>query len=663
MRDDDTFGGEGTADSRGPGPGHVALMVVYRDGIQVIPLLTDVPVTLGRDDPADIQVRSRRLSRTHCRFVWDGERTVVEDLRSTNGTWVNGERVEHREVRDADEVTVGSVVVTVHEFGTLPVGLQGVERHERFVRSVQAEIERARTFGRGLAIVLLRAFGGRGMLARWVPRVQESLRVVDRMGLFSPNAVEILLAEADAADALRKARSLVQHRRDGEPPLVAGVAVYPQHGSTAQVLVSAANDAVSATSLAESVVLYRYDGDSLSLDDDGGPVVRNPRMVELWRTLDRLASASISVLIVGETGVGKEIIARGIHDRSPRASGPMTCINCGAIPSTLLESVLFGHEKGAFTGADRQRPGVFEEGSGGTVLLDEIGELSLAAQVALLRVLEERTITRVGGREVIPVDVRVLAATHRDLEAMCREGDFRWDLYYRLNTMTLAVPPLRERIDEIRPLVRRFIEDANRVNDRDIVGVSPRALRLLEEHPWPGNVRELRNVVERAVVIASGEWLTVDDLPVPLRAGAEQATDSGGIHGDITDVGAPDRHREPGLVPLKQAVRKLEEHLLCSALAACDGNQTRASELLLLPRRTLVYKLRSYELGDRWKEADPLLPVFDSSGSRMGFAARVKAFEQERIAHAMELAGGDRARAAGLLGIQKRTLDKRLDSN
>ena len=663
MRDDDTIHGDGwTADSRDPSKVGIALMVVYRDGIQVIPLQKDVPVTLGRNSPADIQVHSRRLSRVHCRFLWDGKQVLVEDLKSTNGTWLNGAKIDRSKFDASDEVTVGSVVVTQHAMGSLPMGLAGVERHEQFLKSVDGEISRARTFGRGLAVLQLRSFGGRGMLARWVPRIQESLRVVDRIGLFSPNAIEVVLAEADAADALRSARSLVQHRGDGEPPLVAGVAVYPQHGSSAQALVSAANEAVGGASLVESVVLYRQDGDSLSIDDEGGPVVRNPRMVELWRTLDRLASASISVLIVGETGVGKEIIARGIHERSPRASGPMKAINCGAIPATLLESVLFGHERGAFTGADRQRSGVFEEGSGGTVLLDEIGELSLQAQVALLRVLEERKVTRVGGSQAIPVDVRVLAATHRDLEAMCRAGGFRWDLYYRLNTMTLAVPPLRERADEVRALVRRFVEDANRLNGRDIIGVSPRALRRLEDYRWPGNVRELRNVVERAVVIATGEYITVDDLPVSVRGSEARALEPDEpLEEDVTDVGAPDRVRAPVLVPLKQAVGKLERHLICAGLAACEGNQSRAAEILGLSRRTLVYKLKALDIGDRWQGSDPLLPMFDVAGQRMDFAARIRAFELERVHHALELTGGDRAEAARLLGIQKRTLDRKLD--
>ena len=643
MRDDDTTGTDTSP---------MSLMVVYRDGIQLVPLPRDEEVTIGRSEPADIQCGSRRLSRVHAAFWWDGRDVRVRDLRSTNGTLLNGRSIQTGTLGPEDEVTVGSVTITLHSAGTMPDGLLGVLTHEDFVERVESEVERARTFGRGLAVTVIRAFSGKGRLARWVPRVQRGVRRVDAVGLYSSGALELMLAEADADEARNTLRSLVMDRAPNEPPLVAGFAVYPQHGASAESLLAAATEAVAAATLVDPVLAYQHEPESGSIDDEGQPVIRNPQMVEVWRTLDRVASAAISVLIVGETGVGKEVVARGIHERSPRHVGPLKSINCGAIPATLLESVLFGHERGAFTGADRQRPGVFEEASGGTVFLDEVGELAPAAQVALLRVLDAHTVIRVGGADEIDVDVRVLAATHRDLEAMCRAGHFRWDLYYRLATMTLRIPPLRDRVDEIRPLVRRFVDDANMVNHRKIRGATPAALAALEVYPWPGNVRELRNVVDRAVVIATGAHITIDDLPANLRNTTEVP--------EPDDFGDNDEATDPGgelVEPLKPAVAQLERRLICRALAACDGNQTRAAEVLAMSRRTLVYKIRGYGIGEEFRRARPLRV---EGGDRASLADLVASFERSRIARALELAEGRRAAAAVLLDIQKRTLDQKM---
>jgi transcriptional regulator with PAS, ATPase and Fis domain len=260
----------------------------------------------------------------------------------------------------------------------------------------------------------------------------------------------------------------------------------------------------------------------------------------------------------------------------------MQVINCAAIPSQLLESVLFGHERGAFTGADRRSRGLFEEADGGTVFLDEVAELSAAAQAALLRVLETRQLTRVGSHELVAVDIRVVAATHRDLEAMCTAGTFREDLLYRLNTMTIQIPPLRERPEEIAALVRLFLEQANRANDRQVKEIDPDALDLLRAYRWPGNVRELRNVIERAVVIAPAEVVSPADLPPRLRM------PSGGPG---TAEAVEDEEGN-----LRERVKDYEAKLIREALAQAGGNQTEASRALGIPRRTLVRKIRDYGL-------------------------------------------------------------------
>jgi two-component system response regulator AtoC len=309
-------------------------------------------------------------------------------------------------------------------------------------------------------------------------------------------------------------------------------------------------------------------------------VIKNAAMKQVMATVKRLAQSTIGVLLHGETGTGKEVIARAIHEGGPRKKQPLRCINCAAIPGTLIESVLFGHEQGAFTSADKSARGIFEQASGGTVLLDEIGELAASAQAALLRVLETKQVTRVGGDKELDVDVRVIAATHRDLEAMVEAGRFRQDLLFRLNTMTLRIPPLRERVDEIRPLAESFLKEARRQAGTDVRSIDPQALAALERYPWPGNVRELRNVIDRAVVLAEGKAITLADLTERVRGGHRAA--------------APEPAAEDAAGDYRDHVRRFEIELILKALHKHDGNQTEAARALNLPLRTLVHKIQTY---------------------------------------------------------------------
>jgi DNA-binding NtrC family response regulator len=318
--------------------------------------------------------------------------------------------------------------------------------------------------------------------------------------------------------------------------------------------------------------------DTPEMEIEGG-VVRDPLMQALYQQASRAARSPISVLILGETGVGKEVLARVIHARSPRAAGPFMGINCAALPDSLLESELFGSEKGAFTGAVAPRAGLFEAAQGGTVFLDEIGELPLATQGKLLRVIEERAVTRLGSTRARRIEVRFLAATNRDVEADSKQGRFRQDLYFRLAGITLAIPPLRERPAEIEHLVERFVAAACRQVERAApLDVSPEAWDLLRRYEWPGNVRELRNAVERAVVLCAGDAILPKDLPPSLRAPARAS--------------ASDR----GAGPLAGELKALERARISEALERCDGNQSRAAELLGMPRRTLISRLAEFGL-------------------------------------------------------------------
>ncbi|NCG17758.1 MAG: FHA domain-containing protein, partial [Rhodobacterales bacterium] len=608
-------------------------------------------------------VDSRRLSRIHAQFVLDGNDVRIRDMGSTNGTLLNGERIERSAVLPEDEVTLGSVVITIHDFGTLPRRVRGVERHERFLSLVSDEITRARTFGRGLTILMIRSLGGRGMISRWVPRIQSAVRVVDQMGLSSPDTIEILMPESDVGRAMKFAQELLKDRHDNEPALACGVAAYPSHGSSAQDLSHAAYEALGGASLAVPVAAWRPDPKADDVPEDE-LVVDDAAMRRIWATVDRIANSNIIVLVGGETGVGKEIIARGIHERSSRRAGPMRAINCGAIPRNLLDSVLFGHEKGAFTGADRRHQGVFEEADGGTVLLDEVGELSAPAQVALLRFLETRMVRRVGSNKEIKVDVRLVAATHRDLREMSEAGDFREDLYYRLNQMEVLVPPLRERSVEIGHFVNYFIREANRIHDRKVLGITPDALTALEGYLWPGNVRELRNAVERAVVITLSDYLTLDDLPQTIRSAVQGRRGSGlRQNTDSIKIAVPATTQETAQqgTALKERLTEMERELIGAALVATSGNQTQASALLQMPRRTLVFKMKAMGFGKgHLLGVSPWTPAFDNNGNRLGLRERLDVLERELIVAALQRTGGKRRTAADLLQIQKRTLDLKI---
>ena len=295
----------------------------------------------------------------------------------------------------------------------------------------------------------------------------------------------------------------------------------------------------------------------------------DPEMAALYESARKVARTQTSVLLLGETGVGKDVLARRIHDGSPRARGPFIRVNCAALPETLLESELFGHEKGSFTGADRRKIGYFEAAVGGTLFIDEIGELPLAAQVKLLNVLEARAVTRVGGTEALPVDVRVLSATNRDLQAEIAAGRFRSDLYYRISPFTLAIPPLRARPKQLVVLANHFVRTLSGQPTAPPLGQD--VVDLLLRNPWPGNVRELRNAVEHALVMADGAPLRAEDFSREIRAGVA-----------------------PQPSNLRESMATTERQRIEEALAAEGGNQTRAAERLGMPRRTLVHKLARY---------------------------------------------------------------------
>jgi two-component system response regulator HydG len=301
--------------------------------------------------------------------------------------------------------------------------------------------------------------------------------------------------------------------------------------------------------------------------------------VAMHRVLDLLARAAPSeapVLILGESGTGKELLARTLHARSPRADRPFLAINCAAIPEGLLESQLFGHRRGTFTDAREDRQGLFQEAKGGTVFLDEIGDMPHSLQAKILRVLQEKEVHPIGAPAPVPVDVRVVASTHRDLAALTAEGRFRQDLYYRLNVIAIHVPPLRQRPDDVVPLVAHFLEKHGARHGRKGCGIALEALERLRTHAWPGNVRELENVIERALVLGRGETIGVEDLPENLRRF---------------------RGAAPGAEPVR-TLADMEREQIVRALRSVRGNKAAAARLLGLDRKTLYRKLVTYGIAD-----------------------------------------------------------------
>src|SRR5437867_3118862 len=319
---------------------------------------------------------------------------------------------------------------------------------------------------------------------------------------------------------------------------------------------------------------------------------KSARMREVYKLVEQVAPSTVSVLMVGASGTGKELVARTIHDLSPRHRGPFVAINCAAIPRELIESELFGHEKGAFTGAIARKSGCFEMAHHGTLFLDEISEMEEAVQAKLLRVLQEQSFRRIGGSETITSDVRVLAATNRDPRQAIAERKLREDLYYRLNVVTIDLPPLRDRVEDIQLLVRAFLDEISEQHDGPAINLEAETVVILERYNWPGNVRELRNALERAVVLGSGPDLRPADLPPEVLSGAVAPVRAGDTNGGAESPGGAGQFT----VRLGVTVDDVERELITRTLRHVGGNKTRAARILGLSLKTIHNKARKYGL-------------------------------------------------------------------
>lgn len=575
------------------------ILAYAHDRFFVRPLASGVALVVGREAQSseDLVIDDPTLSRQHARFSMSEGGVLVEDLKSTNGVRIRGRSLRRATLHAGSEVYLGDVRIVLHgdSYSTLekrPIG------YERFRAAVEEEMERARYFERSFALILVRAPAEEdGHVSRFLEPVMRLLRPVDQLALFSHDTLEIVRPEEvqEAAEAfVRELRALDGHR------LVVAMTVYrtgaaavPNADALHEQCVQALENAAPWQGSTRATAAARRQTPASS-GEEGAPVAVNAAMQTLYETLPRAMASGLPILLLGETGVGKEVVARWIHEHGERRGRPFVAVNCGAIAQNLVEAELFGRKKGAYTGATEDQPGLFEQARSGTLMLDEVGDLPLASQVALLRAIESRRIRPVGSTREVSVDVRIIAATNRDLPAMVRSGAFREDLYYRLESMSFCIPPLRERRDEIEPLCRRFLEQAQGVLASRPLRISSEASRLLLAYRWPGNVRELRNTLTRAAALCRDGVIQLEDLPARLRddrstelAAAPPSTRTGGEDGALPG-------RAGALPPLRQELERVERGLLLRALEDASGKRELAARLLGLPVRTFGDKLRKH---------------------------------------------------------------------
>jgi two-component system, NtrC family, response regulator AtoC len=551
--------------------GALTLLVVGESAILTHELPASGAIVVGRAATCDVVIDDSTVSRIHATLHL-GPAMELEDTGSVNGTRIRdaaaapGARIP---LAIDEPFALGSVTLMVQRRATA-VPPRRVWSHGYFEGRLEDECARAARFGQAFALV--HVVLERDLHADVVPRALTSvLRSVDVLGVYGPGEYEILLAAASRAEAevltTQVHAALVEL---GAHPRL-GVAHYPSDGRGSDALAGLARGRVRGGKTGERREI----------------VMRSERMREIYEILGRIAGGDISVLLLGETGVGKEIVAEAVHRLSPRAARPFLRLNCAALSEALLESELFGHEKGSFTGAMFTKPGLLETAAGGTVFLDEIGELPMSAQVKLLRVLEERQVLRVGGLTPGTIDVRFVAATNRDLETEIQRGTFREDLFYRLNGFSVSIPPLRERVAEIEPLAHYFVAEFCRRNARyPEPKISAVALEWLVRYRWPGNIRELRNLIERAVLLCTGDAITPHHLPLDKLETS---------FGPRLAPTAPIRQARP-TEEITPAAAPDERARISAALDQCGGNQTRAAVMLGISRRTLLNRLDAYGL-------------------------------------------------------------------
>ena len=539
---------------------------------RVVSLGDGAELVFGRQPTCEVVIDHDGVSRRHARVTRRRNEITVEDLESRNGTLVNGTAITGpRRLAPGDALAIGPATVVIATSTTTRQTRQVATIGELEDR-LAVEVDRAVRYHRPLGLVMLRLEGPSDRVLAHVDAVTAQLRRMDLLAEYGPDELAILLPEGGPSSVAAVAQRACAV--GAELTAAAGSATLPEDAGHAGELISVARERLrGARSPARRRRVTHHD-----LGDD--VVAVDPLMKQVFQLAARAAGSPITVLVVGETGTGKEVVADAIHRLGPRSKGPLVRLNCASLPETLIESELFGHEKGAFTGATAAKQGFFEAAGGGTLFLDEIGELPATAQAKVLRALESRKIVRVGGTKEITVDVRLVCATNRDLEVEVSRGRFRADLFFRISAFVIPLPPLRDRRMEIAPLATRFVRELASDFGEATPTLGPEALEALRAYDWPGNVRELRNVIERAIVLSGGGQIEPQHLP-------ERVCET------------PSSQLVPALgrsINVRQRVAEVEREAVVAALESTSGNQTQAARKLGISRFALIRLMDKHDL-------------------------------------------------------------------
>jgi two-component system response regulator AtoC len=547
--------------------GALGLAVLGPTGFATYPLQAGASRVIGRDPQADIVVDDASVSRRHAK-LHVGDVIELEDLGSSNGTFVRGQRLgkgARTEVGIGESFRVGDQVLLVQRVQAATGTPRRVHRGDY----LEARLDEECTRGTRFALIKLRVDPA---TTGALDGVAAELSPSDILALSGAGEYGVLMLEVGPTEAGDVAERLSARLKANGHTVRVGVACHPRDGRSLATLLD----------VADRGLLGR---DASTTGESQSGVVVSPRLRQIYQQVDRVAAGDIAILVLGETGAGKDVLANHVHQASRRVQGPFVRINCAALAESLIESELFGHEKGAFTGSTGAKLGLLETARGGTVFLDEVGEIPLGIQAKLLQVIEQKQVLRVGGLTPHPIDVRFVAATNRDLEREAERGTFRQDLYFRLAGFTVVMPPLRERRDEILPLALHFLA---RVQPASAVRFSPEAEELLTSYSWPGNVRELRHVIERAVLLCSGTLVTPDHLP------AEKMRSTLIVRQAAAPV-AVEPTSDETLPPLP-ADKQRERDRILEILTEVGGNQSEAARRLGVSRSTLITRIEEFGL-------------------------------------------------------------------
>ncbi|MEJ7600083.1 MAG: sigma 54-interacting transcriptional regulator [Kofleriaceae bacterium] len=547
-------------------PGHLQMVVIGNGILATHALREGDAFTIGRSNQCEVPVDDASISRRHA-VLKIGQTVTVEDLGSVNGTRVRGNKIKPNKptpISVGELVGLGSLSFILQQRAR-PVRPRRLWTHDYFEARLEEECAREERSGAGFALLRIH-FDPRAPESFVQDTLGELVRDSDILGQYGPNEYEVLLPDTPATQADEVVKRLESKLTDRGLKNRITVACCPRDGRGPYQLVAKVQSRPRKDKPAADIV------------------VTDSQMQSLHHLVDQIASSSLGVLLLGETGVGKEVFARAIHRASARAAGPFVELNCAALTETLLESELFGHEKGAFTNATATKPGLIESAHGGTLLLDEIGDMPLATQAKLLRVIEDSQLRRVGALKSRPIDVRFVAATNSDLETAIADGAFRRDLFFRLNGVTIVIPPLRERLSELEPLAQAFIRRAAPKDGGPPPVLAPETLELMRGYTWPGNVRELKHMIERALLLCGRGPIRPEHLPVEKMKAI----------------------LVPGSSPTRtfswtgnRKGSEEEQQWILQGLERANGNQTLAARLLGISRRTLVNRLNEYKLAHR----------------------------------------------------------------